>query len=162
MFYCLYDSPIGTLRLRATEDGLVAVDHTNQQQTAESAWIENNNHAVLLQAKQELDLYFAGKLTTFKTPLAPRGTDFQLSVWKALQTIPYGKTATYGDIANTIGNPKSVRAVGAANARNPLSIFTPCHRVIGKNGTLTGYAGGVENKGILLRLEQKLSELDLT
>ena len=161
MFYSYYTCPIGKIRLRAIDSGLVALDHTNQQESVGSDWVENDSHPVILQAKEELDRYFAGNLKSFSTPLAPKGTAFQLSIWKALQTIPFGETSSYSDIANIINNPKSVRAVGAANGRNPLSIFIPCHRVIGKNGSLTGYAGGVTNKSILLKLEQKQAELDL-
>lgn len=139
----------------------MALDHTNQQEVVDADWVENDSHPVIIQAKEELGRYFAGDLKKFSTPLAPVGTDFQLSVWKALQTITFGQTASYSDIANIINNPKSVRAVGAANGRNPLSIFIPCHRVIGKNGSLTGYAGGVTNKSILLKLEQQQAELDL-
>ena len=91
---------------------------------------------------------------TFQTPLNPQGTPFQLSVWQALTTIPFGETVSYSHIANAINKPKAVRAVGAANGRNPLSIFIPCHRIVGKNGTLTGYAGGLNVKTILLDLEQ--------
>ena len=161
MFFSYYTCPIGKIRLRATDAGLVALDHTNQQELVDSDWTENDTHPVILQAKEELDSYFAGNLKQFHTPLAPIGTDFQLSVWNALETIPFGETASYSDIAKILNNPKSVRAVGAANGRNPLSIFIPCHRVIGKNGSLTGYAGGVTNKSILLKLEGRQAELDL-
>jgi len=156
MIFTHYDSLIGTLRLRAKDSGLVAVDHTNQQSLTEDDWSEDSNHPVLRQAREELDAYFSCKLRIFTTPLAPQGSDFQLAVWQALQTIPFGETASYSDIANLIKKPKAVRAVGAANGRNPLSIFIPCHRIIGKNGTLTGYAGGVSNKSILLKIEGNL------
>ena len=102
--------------------------------------------------------YFEGERKTFETPLTPIGTSFQLEVWQALQTIPYAETASYSDIADKINNPKAVRAVGAANGKNPLSIFIPCHRIVGKNGKLTGYAGGLDNKSTLLNIERKYSE----
>jgi methylated-DNA-[protein]-cysteine S-methyltransferase len=102
---------------------------------------------------EQLEAYFAGERTSFELPLAAKGTDFQRQVWRALSAIPYGETTTYAEIARTIGRPRAVRAVGAANGRNPLSIVVPCHRVIGRDGTLTGYAGGLENKRKLLDLE---------
>ena len=150
-----HQTPIGGIRLRATDKGLLAIDHVNQQSSLDPASEESPNHLILQQAIAELDEYFAGNRQTFHTPLAPTGTPFQLSVWEALKTIPYGETASYSYIATHISNPKAVRAVGAANGRNPLSIFIPCHRIIGKNGTLTGYAGGLDKKKILLNLEQK-------
>lgn len=104
---------------------------------------------------KQLDAYFAGRRTSFDVALSPRGTAFQRDVWRALASIPYGETTTYAEIARAIGRPRAVRAVGAANGRNPLSIVVPCHRVIGKDGTLTGYAGGVENKRSLLDLESR-------
>lgn len=152
-FFCYYESPIGNIRLRACEIGLIGVDHVNQQSLTERSWVEDPQQAILKQARSELREYFAGKRTTFSTLLAPQGTDFQLRVWRALQSIPYGEVVSYSSIAQRIGNPKSVRAVGAANGKNPLSIFIPCHRVTGKNGSLTGYAGGLKNKSILLKLE---------
>jgi methylated-DNA-[protein]-cysteine S-methyltransferase len=106
-------------------------------------------------AIEQLADYFAGKRTSFDLELSPAGTDFQRAVWTALAAIPYGETRTYAAIARAIGRPRAVRAVGAANGRNPLSIVVPCHRVIGRDGTLTGYAGGVEHKETLLTLEQR-------
>jgi len=104
---------------------------------------------------EQLDGYFSGERASFDLALAPRGTEFQREVWRALATIPYGETTTYAEIARAIGKPLAVRAVGAANGRNPLSIVVPCHRVIGRDGTLTGYAGGIENKRKLLALESR-------
>lgn len=103
--------------------------------------------------RDQLGEYFAGERTGFDLPLAPLGTPFQQQVWKALRRIPYGRTASYGDIARGIGHPSASRAVGLANGRNPISIIVPCHRVIGTDGRLTGYAGGVERKRFLLELE---------
>jgi methylated-DNA-[protein]-cysteine S-methyltransferase len=109
----------------------------------------------------QLKAYFAGKLREFDLPLAPQGTDFQQRVWLALLRIPYGATASYGDIARAVGEPGASRAVGAANGQNPVAIIIPCHRVIGANGTLTGYGGGLPNKKFLLELEQKNSAFAL-
>ena len=109
---------------------------------------------LIKKAAAQLNEYFNGERKTFDFPLAPRGTEFQLTVWKALQTIPYGKTCSYGQLAAKIGNPKACRAVGMANNRNPIAIIIPCHRVIGSNGSLTGYAGGLELKDKLIRLEK--------
>jgi methylated-DNA-[protein]-cysteine S-methyltransferase len=106
--------------------------------------------------RDQLDAYFAGEPVVFDVPLAPNGTTFQRGVWEALRAIPYGATATYGQIAAAIGNPKAVRAVGLANGRNPISIVIPCHRVIGADGSLTGYGGGVQCKRALLELEAGL------
>ena len=152
-YFSYYHCPIGKLRLRCTDTGLTGVDHVNQQNTLNKDWVEQANHPILQQAISELTEYFSGKRTTFSTPLAATGTEFQQQVWQELTRIPYGEVVSYSTIAERIGNPKSVRAVGAANGRNPLSIFVPCHRVTGKNGTLTGYAGGLENKQILLEHE---------
>jgi len=109
--------------------------------------------AAFAEARAQLDAYFDGKRRTFDLNLAPRGTAFQRRVWRALAAIPYGTTTTYAAIASSIGSPKAVRAVGAANGKNPLSIVVPCHRVVGKNGTLTGYAGGLSRKRRLLEIE---------
>lgn len=108
---------------------------------------------VLDQAKGQLEAYFAGELTSFDLPLRPRGTAFQQRVWQALTGVPFGQTVSYGTIAQTIENPKGVRAVGMANSKNPIAIVIPCHRIIGANGTLTGYAGGLDKKEWLLRHE---------
>jgi methylated-DNA-[protein]-cysteine S-methyltransferase len=104
--------------------------------------------------RRELDEYFAGRLRAFTTPIQPRGTPFQLQVWKALCTIPYGETISYGELARRIDHPRAVRAVGLANGSNPISIIVPCHRVIGSNGSLTGYGGGLPVKRALLELER--------
>jgi methylated-DNA-[protein]-cysteine S-methyltransferase len=119
------------------------------------ALADTPDHPLLVQAEQELADYFAGRRTRFSVPLDMRGTDFQTMVWKALLTIPFGETRSYADIAAQIGRPTATRAVGAANGRNPISIITPCHRVIGAKGTLTGFAGGLAAKEYLLGLESK-------
>lgn len=120
-----------------------------------AAKIEAPDHPSLLQAEQQLLEYFAEQRDTFRLQLDLQGTDFQRSVWRALQTIPYGETRSYGDIAKLVGDPKSVRAVGGAVNKNPISIILPCHRVIGAAGDLVGFGGGLENKSFLLRLEDK-------
>lgn len=108
---------------------------------------------LLLRARREIEAYFAGERREFDLPLAPQGTPFQQRVWRALQTVPYGSTCTYGELAAAIGNPKASRAVGMANHRNPLPILIPCHRVVGSDGSLTGYAGGLDRKRLLLAVE---------
>lgn len=164
MHYTHLQTPIGKLRLRANDLGMTGVDHVCQQAYVSDDWSEDveNSHPVLQLAAEELQAFFEGQLEAFSTPLAPfdsLGTHFQAEVWRALLTIPYGQTLSYGEIAESIGKPKAVRAVGAANGKNPLSIFVPCHRVIGKSGKLTGYAGGIEQKKILLELEQQTFKL---
>lgn len=114
----------------------------------------SNETPVLAKAKQQLEEYFAGKRTEFDLPLAPKGTEFQQQVWQELRTIPFGKTTSYQYIAKAVGKPKGSQAVGGANGKNPIAIVIPCHRVIGKNGNLTGYAGGLDKKSWLLALEQ--------
>ncbi|MDK9759604.1 methylated-DNA--[protein]-cysteine S-methyltransferase, partial [Vibrio sp. D173a] len=118
---------------------------------------QDDAFALFAETKRQLDGYFSGKLNNFSIPVAAEGTPFQQSVWQALMRIPFGETWSYQQLADEIGNPKAVRAVGLANGKNPVSIIVPCHRVIGKNGKLTGYAGGVERKSALLKLESDLS-----
>lgn len=148
-------SPVGELTLIADDDGLVAIlwEDDRPERVKLGALIEDCNDAVLTAAASQLAEYFAGERTTFDLPLAPRGTDFQRMVWDALRAIPCGETRSYASIARAIGRPSAVRAVGAANGRNPISIVVPCHRVIGTNGSLTGFAGGLPAKERLLRLE---------
>lgn len=156
--YCFLQCPIGTIRLRASEKGLIAVDHVNQQAETSPDWTLDETHSILQSAVEELTQYFSGECSPFKTALAPVGTAFQLSVWDSLKRIPYGETISYADVSDAIGKPKAVRAVGGAIGKNPLSIFIPCHRVIGKSGKLTGYAGGIKVKETLLRLEHREQE----
>lgn len=122
--------------------------------TAQDDWQEDESAAPFPETKQQLSAYFAGRLTEFDLPLQLRGTPFQQRVWEALQTIPYGTVLSYGELANKIGQPNASRAVGLANGRNPVSIVVPCHRVIGANGKLTGYGGGIERKQWLLNHER--------
>jgi methylated-DNA-[protein]-cysteine S-methyltransferase len=148
------ESPVGLLRLMADENGLTGVylpSHKGEPPPVQ-AW-EGAAPPVLLSAREQLDEYFAGKRTVFDLPLAPRGTEFQQEVWRALREIPYGETRSYGELAARVGRPGAARAVGAANGRNPVSIIVPCHRVVGASGALTGYAGGMERKQWLLRHE---------
>lgn len=143
------ESPIGLLTL-AEADGFLVHVRFGVRVEEESVVCT----PLLKQAARELDEYFRGERKAFSVPLAPRGTPFQLFCWQALLAIPYGETRTYAQLAQSIGNEKACRAVGMANNRNPLPIFIPCHRVIGKNGKLTGYAGGLSIKEQLLALER--------
>jgi len=118
----------------------------------------DQRHPILLETERQLSEYFAGKRIRFTVPLEPRGSEFQKRVWSALKEIPFGKTRSYLDLAKTIGLPKASRAVGAANGKNPLSIILPCHRVVGASGALTGFAGGLETKAMLLTLEARAVE----
>lgn len=148
-------SPVGTLTLAASEKGLVAIlwENDDPRRVRLDMETENADHPILIAAEQQLADYFAGRQTHFDLPLDFRGTDFQQQVWAALLTIPFGETRSYADIARAIGRPTACRAVGAANGKNPISIVAPCHRVIGANGTLTGFAGGMKAKEYLLTLE---------
>ena len=148
-------SPVGTLRLVASNAGLVAILWPNERpgRVPLGATVEDEAHPILVRAAAQVTDYFAGKLRAFDVPLDFRGTDFQRSVWQALLTIPFGETRSYAQIADQIGRPTASRAVGAANGRNPVSIIAPCHRVIGTSGALTGFAGGLEAKRLLLDLE---------
>lgn len=154
----LVQSPLGPLRLVATDDALVAVLLPGQPDARPAAAATHDRHDVLDRAAQELAEYFAGARQRFTLPLAPlTGTDFQRAVWTALGKIPFGELRTYGDVARAIGAPRAVRAVGAANGQNPLSIVVPCHRVVGANGALTGYAGGLPIKRWLLDHEARVA-----
>lgn len=148
-------SPVGQLTLVASDKGLSGIlwedDKAGRVPLEEMR--EDANHHVLAQATRQLEEYFSGQRKTFSVPLDFQGTDFQKKVWQALLTIPFGQTRSYAQIAQQLGNPKAVRAVGAANGKNPISIIAPCHRVIGSNGDLTGFAGGLAAKTLLLSLE---------
>ena len=148
-------SPVGELTLVASDAGLVAILWENDapDRVRLGAMTRDDEDPILAAAEQQLHAYFAGTLTRFTVPLDFQGTDFQKSVWTALLTIPFGETRSYGEIARQIGRPSASRAVGAANGRNPISIIAPCHRVIGTNGALTGFAGGLEAKAFLLAIE---------
>jgi methylated-DNA-[protein]-cysteine S-methyltransferase len=147
-------SPLGEIRLIANAGALAGVYFAAQHAPAPLEAGTDGHHPVLVQAARELDEYFRGLRQAFSTPLAMRGTTFQRAVWQALTAIPYGERRSYAQIAAATGQPRACRAVGAANARNPLPVFVPCHRVVGADGSLTGYAGGVALKRWLLAHEQ--------
>lgn len=147
------DSPIGEIKISASDVGVCGV-HFLSENKLNSGPSQQSNHWTQ-QTKTQLLEYFAGKRTCFDLTFDQQGTEFQKQVWQALLSIPFGQLASYRDIAQQINNPKAVRAVGAANGKNPISIIVPCHRVIGSNGTLTGYAGGLERKQWLLQHESK-------
>jgi O-6-methylguanine DNA methyltransferase len=147
-------SPVGPLRLRAGNSGLKAIEFAARARAVAAQGGDKRARAHLEKADTQLAQYFAGKRRDFNLPLAASGTEFQQRCWDALTDIPYGETRSYADIAAAIGQPKAVRAVGLANNRNPLPIVVPCHRVIGADGSLTGYGGGLKAKRWLLALEQ--------
>lgn len=153
--YKTIDSPVGRLKLVACDEGLAAIlwENDNPRRVRLSPLVEHSDHPILIETERQLGGYFAGTVKAFTVPLAFKGTHFQKSVWTALLDIPFGETRSYGDIARQIGRPTAVRAVGAANGRNPISIIAPCHRVIGSGGALTGFAGGLATKRHLLGLE---------
>jgi methylated-DNA-[protein]-cysteine S-methyltransferase len=148
-------SPVGLLKLVGSGAGLAAVlwEHDDPRRVKLEATVESPDHPVLVDAECQLGEYFAGERKAFTVKLDYRGTPFQKKVWNALLGIPFGETRTYGELARQIGSPAAVRAVGAANGKNPIAIIGPCHRVIGSTGKLTGFAGGLEAKAVLLRLE---------
>ncbi len=146
-----YNSPLGFLNLKSDGQFITEISFS------ESELQEQNDCAVILQCKQQLEDYFSGKSIEFDLPLNPKGTEFQQKVWNELIKIPYGETITYMELAVRLGDAKAVRAVGTANGRNPIAIVIPCHRVIGAGNKLTGYAGGIWRKKILLELEMKHS-----
>lgn len=153
-------SPVGRLKLVANSQALVAVMWENEQPKCLSSkqLLPCADHPILLATQKQLSEYFAGQRQHFDLPLTFEGTEFQQKVWQALLSIPFAETRSYRDIAAQIGNVKAVRAVGAANGKNPISIIAPCHRVIGANGQLVGFAGGLNNKHILLQLEQQVAQ----
>ena len=151
MNYQYLDTPIGRLRLLSDGRQLTAIEFEGQY--ADLGEASEQTDRALAPALRQLEEYFQGRRKDFDLPLAAAGTQFQQSVWRALIAIPYGEVRSYGDIAKAIKRPRAVRAVGAANGRNPLPIVVPCHRVIGSNGALTGFAGGLQAKRTLLRLE---------
>lgn len=156
--WTMTDSPIGPLLLTADDGGLTRLYmevRRHGPDEVQAQW--RRDDSAFTEARRQLDEYFAGERTEFDLPLNPAGTPFQLTVWKALKTIPYGEIRSYGEIAEQIGRPGAARAVGLANGRNPISIVVPCHRVIGASGALTGYGGGLERKQYLLDLETRVS-----
>ena len=157
-----HPSPVGPLTIVASDDGLRAIlwpdDASARVPSADDPVpVEASEHPVLAAATAQLDEYFAGERVDFDVPLDPVGTDFQQAAWRALRTIPFGETVSYGEQAERMGDKRKARAVGAANGRNPISIVVPCHRVVGSNGSLTGFAGGIEVKAWLLQHEASAS-----
>ena len=160
-FATTLDSPVGALSLAATDHALVALVWRRESHAAAfELAVESPTHPLLRETARQLHEYFAGSRRKFDVPLEFRGTDFQRRAWSALLSIPYGETRTYRQMAEQIGNPAAVRAVGAANGRNPISIIAPCHRVIGMNGDLTGFGGGLDAKARLLSLEAPQLQLN--
>ena len=159
--YKLVNSPVGVLKIVASEKGLVAIlwENDDPRRVRLGDLVEEPHHPLLVRTEKELREYFAGKRQTFSIPLEMRGTRFQRQVWEFSLGIPFGETCTYGDIAKRLGNPAASRAVGGANRRNPISIVVPCHRVVGAAGNLTGFAGGLEVKTHLLKLETTNEEM---
>lgn len=153
--FTAFQSPVGELKLVASDQGLMAIlwANDNPNRVPLGSMKRDDANPVLIQTRLQLEQYFAGKRQRFVLPLNFVGTDFQKQVWQSLLTIPFGETRSYGQIALQIGKPKAARAVGAANGRNPISIVIPCHRVIGSNGELTGFAGGLKAKAYLIEIE---------
>lgn len=150
-YYAELPTMAGLLRIVEENDAIVQIQFEQEQKTAGDAALQDT--PLLLEAKRQLEEYFAGLRASFSLPLNPQGTAFQKKVWQQLEAIPYGQTRTYGQIAAAVGQPTASRAVGGANHNNPIASVIPCHRVIGANGKLTGYAGGLDIKEKLLRLE---------
>jgi methylated-DNA-[protein]-cysteine S-methyltransferase len=154
--YDRYRSPQGTLLLTATPKGLAGVYFKGQKHLPKQrGWQLDRRHPVLKRAKKELAQYFAGRRKRFSVALDPRGTPFQRAVWKQIARVRFGETLSYGELARRAGHPGSARAAGAATGRNPIGIIVPCHRIVGSNGSLTGYAGGLARKRGLLALEKR-------
>lgn len=163
MNYTYLETPIGILLIAGDEEAVRRIEFPRHGKPArpEGSWVESSRGTVA-EAARQLREYFAGEREQFELPLAPEGTEFQRAVWRRLQEIPYGETVSYGEVAKCIGNPKASRAVGAANGQNPIPIVIPCHRVVGANGKLTGFGGGLPVKEALLALEaRQLGAFDL-
>jgi len=161
VYYTIVPSPIDDLLLTSEDDTLTRLHmspHTGEHGVAPD-WVRADDDPVLASAREQLDAYFAAERTSFDLPLAPDGTEFQRQVWSELVRIPYGETISYGEMARRIANPAASRAVGLANGRNPIAVIVPCHRVIGADGSLTGFGGGLDRKRTLLALEQGVQTL---
>lgn len=154
--YTTFTCELGTVTIQCAEHGVTGVWFETHTSRPDDLGIEHPENPLLVRAKQQLKEYFSGQREVFDLPLQYCGTEFQQAVWQQLTQIPFGETRSYQEIANAIGNPKAVRAVGAANGKNPISVIVPCHRVIGASGKLTGYAGGIDRKQQLLLLEKIL------
>ena len=157
LFYKEIESPVGKLKLVASADALVAVlwQREDQNRVKLDAATLDSQQPILLETERQLSEYFSGGRTEFDLPLQPDGSEFQKKVWRALREIPFGQTRSYIELAKALGSSKAARAVGAANSKNPLSIIVPCHRVVGADGSLTGFAGGIETKAALLAHESR-------
>ena len=162
MKYTYLTTRFGKVLLAADDTGLrlISFETEKKHPQPDPEWVEDAD--ALAEVSRQLEAYFAGRLEEFDLELAPQGTPFQMQVWRELERIPYGTTISYRELAERIGNPKAVRAVGTANGANPLPIVIPCHRVIGADGSLTGYGGGLEKKEALLALEGALLDLNAT
>jgi methylated-DNA-[protein]-cysteine S-methyltransferase len=162
--YAEVASPLGTLLLTAEDGALTGAHFPGQKhdRPQQPGWQRADDEPVLAAARGQLVEYFAGRRLEFELPLAPHGTPFQRAVWQALLAVPFGATSTYGEVATAIGRPRAVRAVGVAVGANPIGIVVPCHRIIGRDGSLTGYAGGLDRKVKLLALEARTAPLELT
>jgi methylated-DNA-[protein]-cysteine S-methyltransferase len=156
-FFTTVSSPVGRLTLVGAGDALVGLHFDDDPNAAGARTDASRDDRRLRAAALQLEEYFAGTRTSFELALAPDGTAFQRKVWAALRRIPFGETASYGQIARAVGKPAAVRAVGGANHRNPIAIIIPCHRVIGADGSMTGYGGGLRRKRLLLELEARAS-----
>ena len=159
IFFTTFESPVGPLLLMSDAQSLIGLhtDSDKHRPATRPDWIEDHDAVPFAEVKVQLRGYFEGRLSEFDLPLAPQGSEFQLRVWQKLRGIRYGETISYAELARRIGNPNASRAVGMANSRNPISIIVPCHRVIGADNSLTGYAGGLERKRMLLAHEAKNS-----
>ena len=156
-FYTTFESPVGPLLLLSDATSLTGLhtDNDKHRPAVQPDWVRDDYAVPFAEVKAQLRAYFEGRLTTFDLPLAAQGTEFQMTVWRELRNIPFGETISYAELARRIGRPTASRAVGHSNARNPISIIVPCHRVIGADKSLTGYAGGLDRKRMLLALEAK-------
>lgn len=154
--HIIITSPVGNLRINTTDEHITEVVFTEEE-----IFVPDNLSPVIQDTKKQLEAYFAGSLKQFDLPLAPLGTEFQRKVWHELEHIPYGQTTSYLDMAKKLGDEKVIRAAAAANGKNPIAIIIPCHRVIGSNGDLIGYAGGLERKQWLLKHEGAIKQLDI-
>jgi methylated-DNA-[protein]-cysteine S-methyltransferase len=159
--YTTFDSPIGTLLAVSDGDSLTRLDMQGGRRPTpiDPTWIRDDAHPILAETRDQLEQYFGGDRNTFEVPLNMIGNGFESLVWAALREIPYGETTSYGAVARAIGHPSASRAVGLANGRNPIAVIVPCHRVIGADGSLTGYGGGLERKRLLLDLEAGVHSL---
>ena len=155
--WTLVPSPIGDLLVKGDGEAVTGLYMEGENEPPATGAIRQDDDPALAAARRQLDAYFAGRLTAFDLPLRLKGTPFQQRVWSRLQTIPFGRTTSYGALAAALGQPTAMRAVGLANGRNPVSIIVPCHRVIGADGSLTGYGGGIERKRWLLAHEQAVA-----